>query len=184
MCGLRKRRGESTSSKKLEELMPGTEYEIQVRAHNTSGVNVGNGPGFGEYSDTVRHSTPTPPPELIPPSITSFVADQYETEPEGTLIFTAEAIDTDGDVSKLTFDFTAEAGGFAEQSTSSDLEQATSEITWTAPAVIPEEVVTYKVNVMVTDEDGLTAHTGDDAEAQRPPLVVTVRIFCTEPNRT
>ena len=175
--------GESTSSKKLEELMPGTLYNIEVRAHNDSGVDVGNGPGWGEWSDIVQHPTPTPPPELIPPSITSFVANQYETEPEGTLIFTAEAIDPDGDVSKLTFDFTAEAGGFAEQSTSSDLEQATSEITWTAPAVIPEEVVTYKVNVMVTDEDGLTAHTGDDAEAQRPPLVVTVRIFCTEPDR-
>ena len=127
---------------------------------------------------------PPEPPGLQPPLIVSFFSSENETVTNGEIDVTAIAVDPDGDNSLLTFDFSAEAGTFSDQTPDiNDPGQAVSVVTWTAPATIPEDPIKYLIDVVVTDEDELTAHTGDDPDAQRPSLSVIVRLHCQRPDR-
>ena len=84
----------------------------------------------------------------------------------------------------LDFEFLAEAGIFSDQTFDIDASgQAVATVIWTAPETIPEDPTEYKIDLVVTDEDGLTGFTGDDPLAQRPSLVIIVRLHCSPPDR-
>ena len=59
--------GENTDNAILPELTPGTFYCVQVRAHNNSGVDIGNGLGWGDWSDVVKHPTTA---DTVPDKVT------------------------------------------------------------------------------------------------------------------
>ena len=124
------------------------------------------------------------PPIPLSPLIIEFFPSEFETVTNGEITITAVAIDPDGDNSTLDFEFIAEAGEFSDQTSDiNDMGQAVETVTWTAPPTIPDEPTEYKIDVVVTDEEGLTGFTGDDPLAQRPSLVIIVRFHCRPPDR-
>ena len=145
-----------------------------------------------EEEEVVPGAEPTPPVPPIPPVppvpqsplIIEFVASEYEIVTSDSIIITAVAVDPDGDNSTLDFDFAGEAGTFSDQTFDTNISgQAISTIEWTAPPTIPEEPTEYLIDVVVTDEQDLTAFTGDDPLAQRPSLVIIIRFDCERPDR-
>ena len=139
-----------------------------------------------EDAEILEEVDPQRPGVVVPqsPLIVEFFLSENETVTNGEIDVTAIAVDPDGDNSLLTFDFTSEAGTFSDQTLDiNDTGQAVSVVTWTAPATIPEDPIEYLIDVVVTDEDELTAHTGDDVDAQRPSLSVIVRFHCQRPDR-
>ena len=129
---------------------------------------------------------PVEPPPPVPqsPLIIEFVASETEIVTNDSTIITVIAVDPDDDNATLDFDFTAEAGELSDQTLDiNDSGQAVSTVKWTAPPTIPEEPTEYLIDVIVTDEQDLTAFTGDDPLAQRPSLVISVRFHCQRPDR-
>ena len=117
-----------------------------------------------------------PPPVNQPPIIISFDGDSYETVVGGSLSFTTVAYDPDGNNNALQHDYTVEAGTHDDITVGIDDDgNSQSTIEWTAPLTIPEEEVTYLINVTVTDEEG--------ASVSGTPLSIVVRRVCNPPDK-
>ena len=131
--------GENTTSATITGLDSGEEYEIQVRAHNSV--------GWGNYSTTVRHTTPTlnlaPTVEIQidGDSVSTFTVQQL-----ATVRIDAVTTDDSDTTAQLTFSWARDDGTFL------DFEDDRNYQEWRAPGTSGS----YDVTVTVEDTGGLS----------------------------